>query len=51
MGRLKEAIVLGFDTDGGEYFASSVADAGDVLYHLERARHRLMRQIDEMMKD
>jgi len=48
MGRLSEVVIIGFDKDGGEYFAASKADAGDTLYHLDRARHRLMKTIDGM---
>jgi hypothetical protein len=43
---LTEVVVLGFDADGNEYFASSVADGGDVLWHLERAKFRLLRSVE-----
>ena len=45
---MTEAVVVGLDADGNSYFASSVADAGTVLWHLERAKWQLMRQTDEM---
>jgi len=48
---LTEVVVIGLTDDGREYFCSSVADGGNVLWHLERARHRLMRQVDDMMDD
>lgn len=44
---LKEVVVTGFTKDGQEYFASSVSDAAQVIYHGERVKHRLMRIIDE----
>lgn len=47
-GQLTEVVILGFDMDGREYFASSKADAGDVMYHLERAKYRLNQTIDDM---
>ncbi len=48
IGRLSEVVILGFDKDNNEWFASSKADVGDIIYHLERAKHRLMNIIDEM---
>lgn len=47
---LTEVVICGVDADGGDYFASSVADAGQVTWHLERAKWRLMRQLDAMME-
>lgn len=44
---LTEVVIVGFDQDGKEYFASSKSDAADVIFHLERAKHRLMRVIDQ----
>ncbi len=41
-----EVVIIGILADGQEYFASSSPDAGDVIYHCERAKHRLMRIID-----
>ena len=46
-GKLESVVVIGFTLDGEEYFASSDADGADVLWHLERAKHRLMQTIDE----
>jgi len=47
---MTEVIVVGFDKDGNEYFASSKADAGSVLYHFQRAIHALMKIIDDMIE-
>lgn len=46
IGRLDRVIIIGYDKDGEEYFASSVADGGDCLWHLERAKLKLLRQAD-----
>lgn len=45
---LSEVVVCGFDAEGKEYFASSQASGADVLWHLERTKHNLMRVTDEM---
>ncbi len=39
-------IIVGYTKDGEEYFASSISDGADVLWHLERAKLRLLRMID-----
>lgn len=39
---LKCAIVIGYTSDGEEYFASSLADGADVLWLLERLKMRLL---------
>lgn len=39
---LKVAVVLGYDLEGEEYFASSIADGADVLWLLERLKLRLL---------
>ena len=46
---LTQVVIVGFDADGNEYFASSEADAGNVLYHLHRAHWALMLQIDAII--
>lgn len=35
-------VIIGFDKDGEEFFASSEADGGAVLWHLERAKKKLL---------
>ena len=40
--RLEGVVILGFDKEGGEYFASSYADGGDVLWLLERCKLRIL---------
>ncbi len=44
---MTEVVVVGFDRNGQEYFASSVADGGSALWHLERAKLRLLRMPDD----
>lgn len=39
---LVDVVVLGYDADGDEYFASSIADGGDVLWLLERLKAQLL---------
>ena len=43
---LEGVVILGYDADGDEYFASSYADGGEVLWLLERAKLNLLRCAD-----
>jgi hypothetical protein len=45
-GKLKSVIIIGYDHDGDEFFASSVADGGEVLWLLERTKLKLLRVAD-----
>ena len=47
LGKLESVIVLGYTNDGEEYFASSMADGADALWHLQRAAHKLICMPDE----
>jgi len=40
--RMADVVIIGYGSDGREYFASSVADGAEALWHLERAKQRLM---------
>ena len=51
VGGLSEVVVVGFDKDGEAFFASSVADGGQALWHLERAKWRLMKMVDDLEGD
>lgn len=42
LGKLESVIVLGYTNDGEEYFAASMADGADALWHLQRAAHKLL---------
>lgn len=48
IGGLSEVVIVGFDKDGNEFFSSSMADAGQATWHLERAKWRLMKMVDEL---
>ena len=39
---LTEVVVIGYRQDGSEFFASSTGDGGDVVWHLERAKYKLL---------
>lgn len=47
-GEMDVCIIIGTDKAGNDYFASNRSDAGVVIYHCERAKHKLMKIIDEM---
>lgn len=40
---LETVIVIGYDKDGEEYFASYIADGGTVLWLLERMKLQLLK--------
>jgi len=46
-GKLKGFVILGYNVDGAEYFASTYADGGDVLWLMERMKLRLLNVIPE----
>lgn len=48
LGKLESVVIAGFDKDGDEYFASSVADGGTALWLLERMKMKLLRVPDEV---
>lgn len=48
LGKLNGVVVVGFNKDGQEYFASSYADGGEVLWLFERAKKRLLEMPDEL---
>jgi hypothetical protein len=39
---LQACVVLGYDAQGDEFFASSMADGADVMWLLERLKQRLL---------
>lgn len=41
-GQLTGVVIMGYARDGSEYFASSYADGGDVLWLLERSKLKLL---------
>ena len=47
---LKCVLILGFDKEGEEYLASSLADGGDAMWLMERCKMRLL-EIATIPKD
>ena len=47
---LTQVVILGFDKDGGWYFASSEADSGTTIYHCSKAIYKMHQIEDEMTK-
>lgn len=39
---LASVVILGYDQEGAEYFASSIADGGAVLWLMERLKQQLL---------
>ena len=42
VGQLEGVIIIGYDLEGNEYFASSYADGGTTLWLLERMKKMLL---------
>jgi hypothetical protein len=42
MGELNSVIVIGYDKEGMQYFASSIADGGTALWLLEKVKKDLL---------
>lgn len=40
--KLQGVVLMGRDKDGNDYFASSYADGGEVLWLMEKCKHALM---------
>lgn len=45
-GTLEGFVIAGYDKDGAEYFASTYADGGYVLWLLERMKLRLLNIVE-----
>lgn len=39
---LDKVVIMGYHKDGSEFFASSIADGGTVLWMMERSKIKLM---------
>lgn len=46
-GRLEGFVIMGFEKDGGEFFSSTYADGGTVLWLMERCKAAMMRAAEE----
>ena len=42
VGKMEGVVIMGWDAQGNEYFASSYADGGTVLWLLERLKKHLL---------
>lgn len=42
MGKLETVIIIGYDKDGEQYFASSAADGGTCIWLLEKFKKALL---------
>lgn len=45
---LESVVICGFDKEGNEYFASSIADGADVVWLVERCKLATFRAADEL---
>ena len=48
VGQLSDVVIVGFNHDGEFWFASSSADAAEVVWLLERTKHKLMQTTDAL---
>jgi hypothetical protein len=44
---LESVVIVGYDRDGREYFASSIADGAQIIYHLQRGIWSLNKITDQ----
>lgn len=51
VGELDGVVIIGYHKDGSEYFASSIADGGEVNWLLDRFKLMLLKKVDEMSGD
>lgn len=47
VGELDDVVIVGYDKDGGEYFAASKSSGADVHWLLHRAAIRLLNSVDK----
>lgn len=47
LGRLKDVVIVGYDKDGQEYFASSIADGGTANWLLDRCKLQLLNMTED----
>ena len=46
-GNLEAVVIVGVDHEGQEYFASSIASGAEIVWMFERAKHSLMKIVDD----
>jgi hypothetical protein len=47
IGNMESVVILGYDKEENEYFASSIADGADVVWLLEKCKKYLLEIEDE----
>lgn len=47
IGELDTVVIVGYDKEGNEFYASNVADGANALWHLQRGIHCLMNIVDK----
>ena len=47
IGKLEDVVIIGYDKDEEEYYASSIADGADVLWLLEKCKKQLLEDDEE----
>jgi len=47
IGQFESIVLMGWNKDGEEVFASSLVDGGDILWLMERMKLKLLRQADD----
>lgn len=45
--KLSGVVIMGYDNEGNEYFASTYADGGEVLWLLEQLKKKLLETISD----
>lgn len=46
IGKMEGVIIAGYDKEGNEYFASTYADGGEVVWLIERMKKKLLETPD-----
>lgn len=47
-GKLKHFVLVGYDLNGNEFFSSTKSNGPEALWMLERAKHKLLKVVDEL---
>jgi len=47
IGEFETLIIMGWDKDGNEVFASSISDGGEIIWLLERMKKILLESVDD----
>ena len=49
IGKLSKMVIVGYDLYGNDFYHSTANGATEAIYLLERAKHRLLKQVDDML--